>query len=130
MRQTRTANGHIFKRPRAVQMEHLKAEAHAWASTIGVRPRRIQVQAMRKKWASCSTSGTVTFSRDLLRESGAFRNFVIVHEILHLQVPNHGRLFRSLMRAYVPDWEQVAGSRVYRSCGFQKRSTEIIDSKP
>jgi predicted metal-dependent hydrolase len=74
---------------------------------------------MRKKWASCSTSGTVTLSRDLLAESLEFRTFVIVHELLHLQVPNHGRLFRRLMSAFVPEWERVAVGRVSRSCGFQ-----------
>jgi predicted metal-dependent hydrolase len=56
----------------------------------------------------------LTFSRDLLREQGAFQEAVVVHELLHLRVPNHGRLFKSLMSAYVPDWEHVMGRRVAR----------------
>jgi len=74
---------------------------------------------MRRKWASCSTAGTVTFSSDLLRESADFQDVVIVHELLHLLVPNHGRVFRSLMNAYLPGWERVARGRTSRSCGFQ-----------
>ncbi len=31
--------------------------------------------------------------------------FVIVHELVHLLVPNHGRVFKSFMHAYLPDWE-------------------------
>lgn len=104
------------------------ARARAWTERIGVQPRRLQVQAMRRKWASCSTLGTVTFSADLLREPADFQNVVIVHELLHLNVPNHGRLFRSLMKAYVPDWERVARGRTSRSCGFQVLPNEASAS--
>jgi hypothetical protein len=38
---------------------------------------------------------------------GAVPIILIIHELLHLQVPNHGKLFKSLLRAYVPDWEKV-----------------------
>lgn len=79
---------------------------------------------MTTKWASCSTSGRICFSRDLLQEGPAFRELVIVHELLHLRVPNHGKLFKSLMNAYLPDWEQKLNGRVSRLCGYQ-----LIDSK-
>jgi hypothetical protein len=102
----------------------LKARARLWAVVIGANPRRLQVQAMRSKWASCSTSGTVTFSADLLRESVEFQEIVIVHELIHLLVPNHGPVFRSLMKAYLPHWERTARGRTGRSCGFQAMPRE------
>jgi len=37
----------------------------------------------------------------------AFREYVIVHELLHLKVPNHGKLFKTLLRAYIPDYEKI-----------------------
>jgi predicted metal-dependent hydrolase len=101
-----------------------KDHARAWAGRIGVQPRRLQLQAMRRKWASCSTAGTVTFSVDLLRETSEFQEVVIVHELLHLLVPNHGPVFRSLMKAYLPNWERIASGRVSRSCGFAQRPNE------
>ncbi|MFQ5830568.1 MAG: M48 family metallopeptidase [Candidatus Methylomirabilia bacterium] len=88
-----------------------------WASRIGVRPKRVQIQRMKTKWASCSVRGRLCLSTDLLREKRAFQEAVVVHELLHLLVPNHGKLFRSLLRAYVPGWEQMAGFRTPRSCG-------------
>jgi predicted metal-dependent hydrolase len=32
--------------------------------------------------------------------------FVVVHELVHLLVPNHGRVFKSFLYAYLPDWEE------------------------
>jgi hypothetical protein len=39
------------------------------------------------------------------QSSGNLQNFVIVHELLHVSVPNHGKLWKSRMRAYIEDWE-------------------------
>lgn len=63
---------------------------------------------MTKKWGSCSTMGTLSFSLDVLREESGFQDYVIVHELLHLRVPNHGKLFRSLLAAYLPGWRDAA----------------------
>jgi len=32
--------------------------------------------------------------------------FVIVHELVHQLAPNHGKVFKLFMRAYLPDWEE------------------------
>jgi predicted metal-dependent hydrolase len=83
-------------------IDEFKATARAWAEKIRVKPTRIQVQRMTKKWASCSPGGVVTFSTDLLGEDRGFGESVIVHELIHLKVPNHGAVFRSLLKAYLP----------------------------
>ena len=79
---------------------------------------------MTTKWASCSSAGRLCFSRDLLREDGAFQEAVIVHELLHLRVPNHGKLFKSLMTAYVPGWERRSQGRAAPVCGHGASSLE------
>lgn len=61
---------------------------------------------MARKWGSCSTAGNVTLAADLADQPLGFQDFVIAHELLHLRVPNHGKLFKALMTAYVPDWRQ------------------------
>jgi predicted metal-dependent hydrolase len=99
------------------------AEFHAkiqwWAARIGVQPKRVQLQRMTKKWASCSPGGRICFSTDLLVEDAPFRELVIVHELLHLQVPNHGKLFKSLLTAYVPNWESRVKGRFRKLCGYR-----------
>jgi predicted metal-dependent hydrolase len=83
----------------AIPADLLRSEVRAWADRIGVSPREVRVRAMKHKWASCSSVGRVTLSEDLLRQPASFRAEVIAHELLHLRVPNHGRVFRALLRA-------------------------------
>jgi predicted metal-dependent hydrolase len=84
------------------QAPRFKERVQAWAAKLRVRPRQIRLQKMPRKWASCSTGGWVTFSNDLLREPHDFQDYVIVHELLHLRgVRNHGKLFKSLVRAHL-----------------------------
>ena len=66
---------------------------------FGVEPKEVRIRPMRHKWASCSSKGRLTFDTALLRQYAQFRAEVIVHELLHLKVPNHGKLFKALYRA-------------------------------
>lgn len=86
-----------------VPADLFKAEVRRWAGRIGVEPREIHLKPMKRKWASCSTRGRLTFDTDLLRQPPPFRDEVIVHELLHLKVPNHGKLFKALLRAHLAD---------------------------
>jgi len=54
----------------------------------------VRVVPMKRKWVSCSSASRVSFNRDLLGQPAKFRAEVIVHELLHLRLPNHGRLLR------------------------------------
>jgi predicted metal-dependent hydrolase len=85
--------------------EDLKGAVRQWADRIGVQVREIHLRDMRRKWASISTSGRLTLNTDLIDLPIALGEVVIVHELVHLLVPNHGKLFKSYMSAYLPDWE-------------------------
>jgi predicted metal-dependent hydrolase len=78
-----------------------------WAARLDVRVRAVTIRKMRKKWASCSTAGRLTFDEALLSKSRDLQDYVIVHELLHVSVPNHGKLWKSLMRAYLGDYETL-----------------------
>jgi predicted metal-dependent hydrolase len=82
----------------------LRHRVDAWALKLKVRPRLVRVQRMTRKWGSCSTFGTITLAADLAEQDRRFQDFVVAHELLHLRVPNHGRLFKALMTAHVPCW--------------------------
>ncbi|WP_038953697.1 M48 metallopeptidase family protein, partial [Bradyrhizobium japonicum] len=84
--------------------DELKRRVERWAAKLKVQPKLVRVQRMTRKWGSCSTAGTITLAADLAEQITGFQDFVVAHELLHLRVPNHGRLFKALMTAYVPGW--------------------------
>jgi len=84
----------------------LRSTVWQWADRIGVEVREIHLRQMRRKWASISTNGRLTLNTELLNLPEALTEFVIVHELVHLLVPNHGKLFKCFMAAYLPDWEE------------------------
>ena len=88
------------------QRKVVRGRVEYWAQRLSVRPRLVRVQRMTRKWGSCSTSGVVTLAADLADQDSDFQNFVIAHELLHLRVPNHGKFFKALMTAHIPDWKR------------------------
>ncbi|HEY64974.1 MAG TPA: M48 family metallopeptidase [Caldilineae bacterium] len=91
-----------------VRREMFKAEVRRWAARVGVEVREIHLRPMRRKWASASSRGRLTFSTELLSQPLDFQREVIVHELVHLKLMrgNHDKLFKSLVRAYLGSDEQ------------------------
>jgi predicted metal-dependent hydrolase len=84
-----------------------KARVREWAEKLEVEIGRLGVRPMSNKWASCSTAGHLNFNAELLELDSTLWDYVIVHELLHVSVPNHGKLWKSLMRAHLGDWEKL-----------------------
>ncbi len=91
-----------------VRREIFKAEVRRWAQRIGVEVKEIHLRPMRRKWASASRRGRLTFNTELLDQPAAFQQEAIVHELLHLKLGNgsHAKRFRALLRAYLAAGEE------------------------
>ena len=87
--------------------EAFKVRVRDWSQKLDVEVVWLGIRPMRRKWASCSSKGHVNFSTELLTQPAKVQDYVIVHELLHLRVPNHGKLWKSLMRGYLGEWEEV-----------------------
>jgi predicted metal-dependent hydrolase len=62
---------------------------------------------MKNKWASCTRcTHLLIFNTELLGLGEEIGDYVIVHELFHFRVPNHGKLWKSFMRAHLGDFEQ------------------------
>jgi predicted metal-dependent hydrolase len=85
----------------AVAHDILYAEVAEWARKIGVEPKRVEVTDLKGKWGQRTSDGIVTFDTEILRQHADFRKRVIVEELLHMKVPNHSKLFKTLLNAYL-----------------------------
>lgn len=86
-----------------------KQRVRHWAVKLDVKIVRLGVRPMRNKWASCSTNGHLNFNNELLGLDDELWDYVIAHELLHFFVPNHGKLWKSLMKAHLGDYERLEG---------------------
>jgi len=87
--------------------DDFKARVLEWAEKLDVRVHSLAVRPMRNKWASCSTAGNLNFNAELLALDREIGDYVIVHELLHFSVPNHGKLWKSLMHAHLGDYQRL-----------------------
>ncbi len=89
--------------------QDFKDRVKHWADKLDIEVRSLALRPMRNKWASCSTNGNLNFNAELLDLEREVGDYVIVHELLHFVVPHHGKLWKSLMRAYLGDYETLDG---------------------
>ena len=83
-----------------------KQRVRHWSEKLDVQVRWLGVRQMSNKWASCSSNGHLNFNAELLDYEEGVWDYVIVHELLHFFVPNHGKLWKSLMRAHLGNYER------------------------
>ena len=81
--------------------------AYKWQEKLDIKTNRIQIMKMKNKWSSCSTKGNITLNSELTKLPKELAEYAILHELLHLIVPNHGKTFKALLSAYMPNWEEL-----------------------
>ncbi len=91
----------------AIHKKAFKDRVLHWSNKLNVKVIWLGIRPMRNKWASCSTNGHLNFNIELLEMDQKLWDYVIVHELLHFFVPNHGRLWKALMRAHLPNYEAL-----------------------
>jgi hypothetical protein len=84
-----------------ITAQELKKEIFGWATELQVNPKEVHIMEMKNKWASCSSKGRLSFSKALLEEPKEVRSKAIVHELLHLKYPNHGKMFKALLKSHL-----------------------------
>lgn len=97
----------------AAALGHLKREARAdlteaagrHAETLGVAFGRIRIGDPVRRWGSCSSSGTLSFSWRLVLAPPGVLDYVAAHEVAHIREMNHGPRFWALVGRLRPGWE-------------------------
>jgi predicted metal-dependent hydrolase len=69
------------------------------------RPR-ICVRRLVRRWGSLSEKGTLTLNLSLIQAPKACIEYVIVHELCHIEHPGHGTAFTASLKKAMPDWEK------------------------
>ncbi len=90
------------------------------ASAGQIKPRRVTVKDTRSRWGSCAPDRTLAFSWRLLMAPDYVQDYVVAHEVAHLQHMNHSPRFWKLAETLSPHrsradtWLEREGPRLMR----------------
>ncbi len=72
---------------------------------------------MKHRWGSClpprpssASSGKIILNPELIKAPKRCMQYVVIHELCHLVVPQHNKAFYSLLSELMPEWERWKGS--------------------
>jgi predicted metal-dependent hydrolase len=76
------------------------------APSLKPRHPRLHTRFMKRSWGTCSPLGVVTLNIRLLQAPGPCIDYVIVHELCHLEIHEHSPAFYRLLTRHLPDWRE------------------------
>ncbi len=78
-----------------------------WHSSLsGLKYNKIKLSDAQKRWGSCSAKGNLNFSWRLIMAPLRVIDYVVVHELAHLEEKNHSKRFWNKIKIMLPDYEQ------------------------
>jgi predicted metal-dependent hydrolase len=80
----------------------------AATARAGTRYTRLTIRGQRTRWASCSSDGAMSFNWRLLLAPEQILDYVVEHEVCHIEVMDHSPRFWALLESRVPDWRAHA----------------------
>jgi predicted metal-dependent hydrolase len=90
--------------------EEARKELHArcmWFSLkTGHVPATIRITDARQRWGSCTLKGGLSFSWRLIQAPPEIVDYVVVHELVHIDQPDHSKKFWAKVRKIMPEYER------------------------
>ena len=77
------------------------------APSLGLRRTpALNLRRMTSRWGSCSPNGRILMNTYAIKLPLGLVDYILMHELCHLKVPNHSRAFWDHLSACMPDWEK------------------------
>jgi predicted metal-dependent hydrolase len=93
---------------RAARAE-VAARLDAATAAVGLSYTGLSIRGQRTRWASCAADGGMSFNWRLLLAPERVLDYVVWHEVCHLEVADHSDRFWSLLATRYPAWREPAG---------------------
>jgi predicted metal-dependent hydrolase len=99
---------------RRLARREIAARLDVAVASVGASYSGLSIRSQRTRWASCSATGGMSFNWRLLLAPEPVLEYVVWHEVCHLEIRDHSRRFWALVDARFPTWrEQRRWLRLY-----------------
>lgn len=92
---------------RQIAREELGARLRELASEHGLTVAGITIRNQQSRWGSCSRAGRIALNFRLVQMPRSVSDYVLIHELMHLEQQNHSRRFWRLVEAACPDFRDA-----------------------
>lgn len=90
-------------------------------------PRKIYVMGQRTKWGNCSSLQNISFNWRLIMAPDPVMRYLITHETVHLEVPDHSKRFWLTVQSLCPETERA---RQWLSANSYRLMTDLCNVMP
>lgn len=95
----------LIKRYREILRPKLEEYLAFWEEQTGLHPEKWQMRDMKTRWGSCNPrTKKLWFSVGLAKKPDECIEYVVLHELAHLKIANHGADFKAFLSHFMPDW--------------------------
>lgn len=77
------------------------------AEQLGYSYRKVTIKNNRTNWGSCSGLGNINLNLHLMRLPDRLIDYILVHELVHTKIPNHGPSFKLRLKSHFPDTAEL-----------------------
>ena len=75
---------------------------------LGVKVEKYSLRQMKTLWGSCTyRKRTIRFNKNLAKKKDEFIEYIVLHEMAHILVPNHSKKFYEIIKKYIPDYKKI-----------------------
>lgn len=87
-------------------LEKIMPYVKKYTALMDVKPEEIRITSAKKRFGSCSSRGTICFSKYLYLYPEEAIEYVVVHELAHLKHMNHSKEFHGFVEKFLPNWKE------------------------
>lgn len=86
---------------------YLPGRTRELAAQLGYSCKAITIKNNRTNWGSCSSLKNINLNLHLMRLPDRMIDYIIVHELVHTIIPNHGPIFKEKLKSHFPDSNEL-----------------------
>ncbi len=93
---------------RKILQQHLEQIVPAWEQKTNLYCDSYRIKYMTTKWGTCNAkTRRIWINLQMVEKPPECLEYVVLHELIHLKVRNHGNDFAALMDTYMPIWRDI-----------------------